>query len=342
MFDPRMSNQNKQLRLTYAITPPNQTTPLERRQAIARTQSERIAKLPIDALLVYDLQDETARTSTPRPFPFVPKVDALSYAYDALRLEHVSRIVYRALAHQSEAALCAWLSQLQAYGGRAVFVGAPSRHSELAVPLPRAFALCREHTPGLDFGGVVIAERHENAGGEHQRLWWKRSLGCGFFVSQTMWSARATCALLSDVKALAERAHAPVPRVLVTLSPCGSERTLAFQEWLGVNVPAPIKRQLSSANDMLERSVELALEVYAEVREHAVSLGIEVGCNVESVSSRAVEVDASLELLRRVAALQKAVEVTGERRTKGETLRGRTAGRGAVRRFLPTGTGSTG
>src|SRR6478609_4458967 len=73
-------------RLTYAITPPNQTTPEERRRTIAAAQSARVSSLPVDALLVYDVQDEAARNGSPRPFPFAPKFDPLSYAFDDLQI----------------------------------------------------------------------------------------------------------------------------------------------------------------------------------------------------------------------------------------------------------------
>ena len=41
-------------------------------RAIAQRQVERIAGLAPDGLILYDLQDETARTGAERPFPFLP------------------------------------------------------------------------------------------------------------------------------------------------------------------------------------------------------------------------------------------------------------------------------
>ncbi len=291
------------LRLTYAITPPNQTTALERRQAIAAAQSARIAALPIDALLVYDLQDEAMRNHAVRTFPFMPKVDALDYAYSALNVD-LPRIVYRALAGQDATALGSWVSRLNELGGSAVFVGAPSRDSRAPLTVPQAFSVCREQAPKLAFGGVVIAERHQKSGDEHERVRAKVQQGASFFVSQTMWSASATKALLRDLKFEADRLERPLPGLLLTLSPCGSEQTLLFQEWLGVDVPPLIQRELRTSKDMLRRSVELALDVFADVQTFAAQLGIAVGCNVESVSSRAVEVEASVELVARIARYQ--------------------------------------
>jgi len=95
-----------------------------------------------------------------------------------------------------------------------------------------------------------------------------------------------------------------VPPILLTISPCGSPQTLDFLKLLGVEVPQAVKRDLLSARDMVSRSVELAAEAYAEVRPFAAEQGLTVGCNVESVSSRAAEVDASVELVHRIHALQ--------------------------------------
>ncbi|MEO7033976.1 MAG: hypothetical protein ABI548_08840 [Polyangiaceae bacterium] len=293
-------------RLTYAITPPNRTTPAERRRAIAAAQSARISSLPLDALLVYDVQDEAARNGDPRPFSFVPKVDPLSYALDELDVGGLPLVVYRAVAEQGEPSLCRWLDRLQARGGLAVLVGTPSRHTSASLTLPQALSLCKTHAPALSLGGVLIPERHEASGGEDARVWAKMAQGCRFFVSQTVWSLSATKRLLRDLRVRAELERAEPPPILLTFSPCGSEQTLEFLQWLGVAVPYSVKRELLSASDMLERSIELATEAFAELRAFAEEHGLTVGCNVESVSSRAAEVEASLELVRCIDRLDRS------------------------------------
>ena len=290
-------------RLTYAISPPNQATPLERRRAIAAAQSQRISSLPIDALLVYDVQDEASRNGNPRPFAFLPKVDPLSYALDELAVGALPRVVYRAVARQDPATLRRWLDKLQARGGLAVLVGAPSRDTPASLTLPQALSLCQAHAPELPVGGVIIPERHQASGTEDARAWRKVQQGCRFFVSQTVWSVGATLRLLRDLRQRFNAEGAPVPPILLTFSPCGSAQTLDFLEWLGVEVPQALKRELLSASDMFERSIELAVDAYAQVRALAAEQGLTVGCNVESVSSRAVEIDASVELVRRIHEL---------------------------------------
>ncbi len=131
------------------------------------------------------------------------------------------------------------------------------------------------------------------------------------FVSQTVWSVSATKRLLLDLRVRAELEGSRAPHILLTFSPCGSPQTLQFMEWLDVALPEPVKRELLSANDMLIRSIELASEAFAEIRAFAAEQGLTVGCNVESVSSRAAEVEASVELVRRVDQLV-VVDATGE------------------------------
>lgn len=287
-------------RLTYAITPPNRTTSRERRRAIAAAQSARIAELPIDALLVYDVQDESARNAGPRPFPFVPKVDPLTYAFEELAIADLPRVVYRAVVGENAASLCGWLEALQAHGGSAIFVGAPSRHSAPSLTLSDALSTCRRHVPRIAVGGVVIPERHQAHADEDARVWRKMQSGCRFFVSQTVWSAATTERLLDDLCRRAEREGRTMPQVVLSLSPCGSPQTLEFLEWLGVEVPEAVKRELNSARDMLARSIDLGTDTFARLHAFATRKGFTVGCNVESVSSRAAEVEASIELVHRI------------------------------------------
>lgn len=311
------------LHLTYAIAPPSQRASPEKRRAIAETQSARIAELPIDALLVYDVQDETLRNLSPRPFPFSPKVDALSYAYEELEVR-VPRVVYRAVQGQDETSLVAWMRRVSSLGGRAVFVGAPSRNLEARLTLPDAWRLRRSHVPHLPLGGVVIAERHHGLGTEEARVLAKREQGCEFFVSQTVWSTGAMEALFRDLLRAHRAETAPglafseLPHILVTLSPCGSIQTLDFLEWLGVFVPPNVRSELLSARDMLTRSVELALEIYGKLRALAAGLGLSIGWNIESVSTRKEEVEAAVELLRRIA--QREVRAGRGRRAQEVSL----------------------
>ena len=61
--------------LLYGTTPPRLGTPDEQVQVAAEKLAARVAPLPVDGIVVYDIQDESGRTHEPRPFPFTGTVD---------------------------------------------------------------------------------------------------------------------------------------------------------------------------------------------------------------------------------------------------------------------------
>ena len=286
--------------LTYGITPPKMSWDRDRIAGVAERQSARIRDLPIDGLVVYDLQDESARTDVPRPFPFEECLDPVTYAYDHLSVD-VPRIVYRCVARLDEPSLGGSLRRLRDEGGAVVLVGAASRTQEVALTLPQAYAFRQWETPDLATGGVLIAERHRRRLSEHERVLRKVEQGCSFFVSQAVYSAEDTKNVLSDLYYRCEELGEPVPPVMVTLTPCGSERTLTFLRWLGIEVPRWLENELLRAEDTLSTSVELCVDVFTDLYGFAQDHGFALGCNVESVSLRRDEIDASVELVNRVA-----------------------------------------
>ena len=91
--------------------------------------------------------------------------------------------------------------------------------------------------------------------------------------------------------------------MLVTLTPCGSERTLTFLRWLGVEVPRRLENELLTSPETLGTSVRLCLDVLADLHAWAAPRGVPLGCNVESVSLVRAEVEASVDLLRGAAEI---------------------------------------
>jgi hypothetical protein len=294
-----------QLRLTYGITPPKLSTPEPRRREIASLQASRIAALPIDALIVYDLQDESSRTDAQRPFPFLQAIDPLDYAYGYLGSVPQPKVVYRSVSQLSAPQLVDWLQRLHGHGGAAVLVGAPSKAQAVSLQLGDAYRARNRHAPQVPLGGVVIAERHDARGAEDERVLHKQQLGCEFFISQAVYSVTASKNLLSDLHYRCQAAGREVPPLLLTLSPCGSKKTLEFMAWLGVSVPRWLQNELVHAHDILAKSVELSLQAFAELHEFALEKRIALGCNVESVSLRKAEIDASVEMVQRIAGVMR-------------------------------------
>ncbi len=287
--------------LTYGITPPKQSYSSERLADVATAQTERIRQLPVDALVVYDIQDESMRTEAPRPFPYLACVNSTRYALDALAQLDIPKVVYRCVAPLSKQELSASFGRLNASSCLSVLVGAASRRQAASMKLTEACALAKSEYPGLPIGGVIIAERHEQSHAEDQRAMTKIDAGCTFFISQAVYSVDATKNLLSDLFYLCEAQQRRMPPVLITLSPCGSLRTLDFMRWLGVSVPRWLENDLRRSKDILQASLNICTEVSADLCDFAASRGIPLGCNVESVSLSKVEIEASVELVHRVA-----------------------------------------
>jgi 5,10-methylenetetrahydrofolate reductase len=288
----------------YGIAPPKQSTEPERLREIAAHQLDRLRTLEPDALVIYDIQDEPGRNGEPRPFPFLPTVDPDVYAYDALAACSIPKIVYRCVAARSREKFSTWIETVRAGSDRhlSVFVGAPrGRSSAAGLPLADAYELARA-APNLILGGIAIAERHLSKMDEHQRMLAKQDAGCRFFITQSVYDAASTKSLLSDYALSSqELGRAPVP-VVLTFSPCGSVRTLEFMKWLGISFPRWLENELRHSENTLERSVDLCEKVFVEVKEYAREKRVPIGINVESVSIRKAEVDASVELYRRLSS----------------------------------------
>jgi hypothetical protein len=71
-------------------------------------------------------------------------------------------------------------------------------------------------------------------------------------------------------------------------------------KWLGVAFPRWLENELQFAQDPLAKSLELCERIFIEVWDFARDKGIPLGINVESVSIRKTEIEASVELLQRL------------------------------------------
>jgi hypothetical protein len=289
----------------YGITPPKLATDPERLREIAAQQVARIRTLAPDGLVVYDIQDEPGRDGQVRPFPFLPTVDPEVYAYEMLAELAIPKVVYRCVGAQPPDLFSSWLDTLRAGAERrlGVFVGAPRGGSRRpGLTLTEAYAAARA-APNLVLGGIAIAERHVAKENEHERMLDKQDRGCRFFITQSVYDAASTKSLLSDYAlSVQAQGRSPAP-VLLTFSPCGSIRTLEFMKWLGISFPRWLENELRHSADTLERSIDLCESVFSDVHAYAREKHLPIGINVESVSIRKSEIDASVELYRRLSLL---------------------------------------
>ena len=126
--------------LSYGLTPPRAGHERDKLMEIARRQCDQIRSLPVDAVVLYDLQDESSRDASPRPFAFLPTLDPFAYARDFLGDAKRDLIVYRAVANHQEAEFAAWLSAAESAAEPAAvsFVGSPARAYQPADQIGRA------------------------------------------------------------------------------------------------------------------------------------------------------------------------------------------------------------
>jgi hypothetical protein len=286
----------------YGFSPPKASNSSERNGEIAAGQAVRINDLGADGVIVYDVQDEPGRTGTPRPFPFLPAVDPLEYTHDYLAAIKAPKILYKSVAGMTETGFAQWLGQFKGDDDLAVFVGASTTRGETGgLGLKAAYHSASTLHPEICFGGVAIAERHLEKGAEEERLFAKGGAGCRFFVSQTVYDVQATKSLISDYALRFAAAGKEAPPFIFSFAPCGSLKTMEFMQWLGIRFPKWLENELRHTHDILERSVDLCAELADELATFARSKSVPVGMNVESVSIRKEEIEASCVLFRKLA-----------------------------------------
>ncbi|HTG56447.1 MAG TPA: hypothetical protein VL943_09280, partial [Niabella sp.] len=255
-----------------------------------------------DGIILYDIQDESDRTSEERTYPFIHTVAPETYYRDYLGAVKQPVIVYKSIANQTHDSFNSWLSnnkELENF----VFVGASSKAQvdKTNFSLADAYDLKRAHHNHLLLGGVTIPERHSKKGDENKRIFGKIQNGCSFFVSQCVYNVFDSKNLLSDYYYDAlENAYEMKP-IFFTLSPCGSIKTLEFMKWLGIEVPKWLYNDLKHSKDILETSVRTSVMIANELIDFAASKQIPIGFNVESISNKKDEIDAATEILNRIS-----------------------------------------
>jgi hypothetical protein len=256
----------------------------------AEKLGERLRGLPVDGVVVYDIQDETRRTERPRPFPFIATVDPRDYA----RFFDRPTIVYKSLGEIDEAGWQSWLDASR--GVRLLSIVGRPAPGRYALPLSRAIRVAAAHDAGFTIGGVVIAERHTAERSESARLLAKGIEGCRYFISQTVYHAPPTERLLADYLRDCRGAGVEPRRVILTFAPVGRDKTLAFLRWLGVNIAPETEREILGAARPLAQSIRICRDNLRRILDGKHAARIPLGVNVESVSINRDEIDASVDL----------------------------------------------
>jgi hypothetical protein len=289
--------------LTYGITPPKTNHTADKIAEIAQKQYDRMKDLPIDGLVLYDVQEEADRIDEERPFPYISTIDPTLYSKKYLSQLQVPKIIYRCVGKHTEDQMCDWMLSDKEEDRFSVFVGASSSKQEVKLRLSDAYQLSNRLNGNLLLGGVVIPERHMKNNDEHIRVANKVSNGCKFFISQATFNVEAAKNFLSDYYYYCLDQQMEMVPILINLAPCGSPKTLEFMKWLGISIPRWLENDLKYSVDILDKSVNLCQQIFEELLDYGIEKGIPVGCSVESVSTRKVEIEASIQLVHNIKVM---------------------------------------
>ncbi len=285
-------------------TPPKASTEEMQMQEIAERLLARLDTLEYDGLIVYDIQDESSRIDTPRPFPYMETRDPRDYSRLLSQKSGKPIITYKSVAQRDRADFEHWLEQSwNEYGVRnLVLVGSPSSEGDIKLSLSEAYTALQEHQHPFHLGGVTIAERHAVKGNEHERLLGKMGNGCEFFVSQAVYNAQATIDLLTSYARSCKEKGLTPQRIILTFTPCGSAKTLEFMQWLGISVPEATRYRILDAEKPLAESIRICQNNLEQILDACLPLGLPLGLNIESLTNRKAEIDASIQLYQLLKA----------------------------------------
>ncbi|PZR26516.1 MAG: hypothetical protein DI535_13990 [Citrobacter freundii] len=300
--------------LLYGITPPkkSETNP-QRIAEIAEKTISRILPLDIDALIVYDVQDESARTAVERPFPYITAWDPFEFASTYLQQLQIPKIIYRPAGKFSKEELSVWVDDLHKHEFYPVFVGIPAPDFAVKTTLTEAYKIWSKNSSSSVVGAVTIPERHAVLKDEDKRILEKAGCGVSYFISQCVFNIAYAKQMIEDLGNACKKESVKTPTIIFTLTACGSARTLEFMDWLGIHLPDEMKEELKSAENMLEKSVGICLDIAAEIIAFCTERSIPFGFNIESVAIRKDEIEASINMVDRIGEM---LEAQGIRKKK--------------------------
>ncbi|MCD7971979.1 MAG: methylenetetrahydrofolate reductase [Candidatus Azobacteroides sp.] len=281
--------------ILYGLTPPKICSEEEKNHQIATKQIERLTGSPIDGLILYDLQDESARNNSSRPFPFIPTLAPEIYSNNYLSALDVPKIIYKSVSKFTPEGFEDWIRKND--DEYIVFVGAPSGNYTSGISLKQAYEISKKYHNSFVLGGVTIPERHSVKKNEHIRVCGKIESGCHFFISQCVYDVNGTKNFLSDYYYNSINNNKELVPIIFSLTPCGSRKTLEFMKWLGIQIPDWLENDLSHSNNILSSSLKACKNIATELIEYCSEKNIPIGFNIESIAIRKEEIDASIELL---------------------------------------------
>lgn len=284
----------------YGMTPPKENTDMQRVHEIAGKHINRIQSLDIDGVVLYDIQDESVRTDEERPFPFLPTFEPQKYSTDFLKGLDLPKVLFQVVGKHDEQSLTKWMKTNVNNNDLGVFIGNSSSSQSSKITMDKAYELRQNFASEMPVGGVAIPERHYAKKDEHLRMVNKVANGASFFTTQAVYNVEASKNMLSEYYYYSKANNLPLVPIMMTFSPCGSKKTMEFMKWLGIHFPKWLKNDLLNSEDILGASIDTCVRTFKELVDFSLQKGIPIGANIESVSIRKDEIDASVELLENV------------------------------------------
>lgn len=274
--------------LLYGLTPPKINYDEQKLLYLGELHSKRIENLGVDGVVIYDLQDERGN-GTSRPFDFIKTIKPTVY-YEKYMQTSIPAIIYTYICNFKQNDFRKYLKNLDDKNLH-IFVGANSKDSCINLSLESAYKIYNSIKPTIILGGVCIPERHIKKLNEHIRVANKFIYGCRYFITQAVYNLAAAKQFIDDYCQL-EIKKCPI---IFTFTPCGDLKTFEFMKWLGISFPKNFENFFND-NNALEKSVNLSLEIFNFIYKYAFAKGVSVGANIESISKKSVEIQASLTL----------------------------------------------
>lgn len=285
-------------------TPPREGVTIEKVEEVADKLVARFDKIDFDGLIVYDIQDESSRTNIVRPFPFNKTFEPCHYSQILNQKTNKPVITYKSVSARDADDFNHWLDRSwEHYGVRdIVLVGSPSSEGIKTLSLTDAYQTQKDNKHNYYVGGVTIAERHAKKGDEHLRLLDKDRQGCEYFISQAVYDAPATIDMLSSYARECRAQGIRPKRMVLTFTPCGSEKTLDFMNWLGISIPEATRWRILESDTPLNESIKICRNNLNQIIEAVMPLNIPLGLNIESLTNRKEEIDAAIRLYKLLKA----------------------------------------
>lgn len=305
-FETKCKDRTRGLALFGTVPPPKKIS-LEQVTQYAYCVAEVMRDLQPDGFQVYDIQDEKSRNGAERPFPFMETHDPRVFASILESIVPKSEpIVYRALSSgQTEEEFNAWITETieQHKKTSIVLVGGSPQPNEKILTVSEATKLIKAQKSNSTIGGITIPERHRDKGDEPARMVDKIEKGMNFFTSQVVYNADNAIAMLRDYDEWTKANNKEPVRIVFTFAPFGSDNTVTFLSWLGVEVPEGTKKRVLLRPNLkarVEESAEICWENWRRILDAMKRLKIDVpiGFGVESVTKSKAESDVAVKLFK--------------------------------------------